>query len=490
MKKPLICMLLALSSLLSLASCASDNPGSTDTTAADTTAPEVTTEARLEPDIPEGTDFGGYEFKVLTKGQTNIHWKSKDIAAEEQNGDPINDAVYERNSKVGEKYNFKVADIPMKNYGAWAAEVSTAVLSGENAYDMFCFDIIGSITSGYIYDIYDIPTINIDRPYYDQNMREAMEIAGKLFAVTGDMLIMDNDATLSVQFNKKLANDYNVASAFGADDLYTLAREGKWTFDVLYGAAQAVAKDLNGNGKTDYLEDQWGIQTENFNFLTLLNAAGEFIVTMDSEGYPRISLSSDRVASVIEKSALIQNDTKVSLKADDAQYAFTDVWGECMDRNFVEGRVLFSISPMNRVTLFRPMEIDFGVLPVPKFDEAQDRYYCTVSPYTANFIAFPATMTEAERNGMIVEALSCESMYTLTPAYYDKTLNGKAVRDEESSEMLDIIFSSTVMDLGHSFGWGGLYSALQYPQSFASNLAANETKALKEIDEAMAKLLG
>jgi len=136
------------------------------------------------------------------------------------------------------------------------------------------------------------------------------------------------------------------------------------------------------------------------------------------------------------------------------------------------------------------MEIDFGVLPVPKFDEAQDRYYCTVSPYTANFIAFPATMTEAERNGMIVEALSCESMYTLTPAYYDKTLNGKAVRDEESSEMLDIIFSSTVMDLGHSFGWGGLYSALQYPQSFASNLAANETKALKEIDEAMAKLLG
>jgi hypothetical protein len=37
---------------------------------------------------------------------------------------------------------------------------------------------------------------------------------------------------------------------------------------------------------------------------------------------------------------------------------------------------------------------------------------------------------------------------TVKPAYYDRTLKGKHARDDESQEMLDIIFSTRNYDVG------------------------------------------
>ncbi|NLB16656.1 MAG: hypothetical protein GX827_07600, partial [Clostridiales bacterium] len=78
---------------------------------------EVTTQ--LKPDLPE-EDFGGYSFRVLTKGAFNTHWTSRDIYAAEATGDPINDAVYERNMRVMEKYNFSVVEDPSQSDPAGA----------------------------------------------------------------------------------------------------------------------------------------------------------------------------------------------------------------------------------------------------------------------------------------------------------------------------------------------------------------------------------
>ena len=61
----------------------------------------------------------------------------------------------------------------------------------------------------------------------------------------------------------------------------------------------------------------------------------------------------------------------------------------------------------------------------------------------------------------MVEALAAESMYTLTPAYYDIALERKYMRDEESREMLDIILSSRIVDLDIIFNWGGSYSLFE-----------------------------
>ena len=57
-------------------------------------------------------------------------------------------------------------------------------------------------------------------------------------------------------------------------------------------------------------------------------------------------------------------------------------------------------------------------------------------------------VSAAERDGLTL---------IVTPAYYEKTLVGRYVTDEESGDMLDIIFESRVYDLGNMFAWGGVF---------------------------------
>ena len=487
MKRIISLILLASVLALSFAACgAEDAPAKAETEPTETTAAE-TEPPKIDPGLPE-RDFGGYEFRVLTKGTTNIHWKSRDIASDEQNGEPINDAVYNRNLKVGEKYNFKVTDVPCKDYNNRPAEASKLVLSGDTSIDMFCFTTASLIADHYIYNLRDIPYMNLSQPYYDRNIQQDLEMFGALYSVTGDLLIMDNDATICVQFNKQLAEQYGLAGAYGGD-MYTLVNEGRWTYDVLYDVAKTVAKDVDGDGKMAYVGDIWGFGTEDDNYPLLYNGAGERLCAIGENGYPVITMTSDRITSAVEKITQIQTDKAVTLNASIVS-GFSDVWGECMDKNFSENRIMFNMAGMNRVTLFRAMETDFGIIPVPKLNEEQDSYYSPVDTICANYISLPANLTDPERTGIILEALSCESYYTLTPAYYETTLKGKAIRDEESRSMLELIFDTTLYDLGSYFGWGTLSSVLMRGDSYASAYASAEKSALSAIDKTVSAILG
>ena len=48
----------------------------------------------------------------------------------------------------------------------------------------------------------------------------------------------------------------------------------------------------------------------------------------------------------------------------------------------------------------------------------------------------------------VMEAMASESATTVVPAYYDVTLKTKMTCDNDSAEMLDLIFENRVFDLG------------------------------------------
>ena len=86
--------------------------------------------------------------------------------------------------------------------------------------------------------------------------------------------------------------------------------------------------------------------------------------------------------------------------------------------------------------------------------------------------------------------MAYHSTTTLTPAYYDNALKTRYVRDEESGEMLDIIFATRVYDLGYIFNWGGagnmitnMFSAKQ------TEYASNWQKIEKAVQKTMSKSL-
>ena len=73
-----------------------------------------------------------------------------------------------------------------------------------------------------------------------------------------------------------------------------------------------------------------------------------------------------------------------------------------------------------------------------------------------------------------------KSQQLVTPAFYDKQLKYRDVRDDESAEMLDLIFSTRSFDLGPAYNWGNLMSAYytidpDYASRFESLLSPAET---------------
>ena len=462
---------------------ASSSPASTtaagggdviETAAAETDAPRET------PDLPD-KDYGGYEFHVLDKGAFNTHWTSRDIYAEEQNGDPINDAVYERNSKVGEKFNVKITEDPTKEDPAGAAK--KVIKAGDPVYDFFAFSMqsyASMATEGMLLNWNNVPYIDLDRPWYDQNCRESLSIGGKIYFASGDMSVMDKDATWAVMFNKNLAKNLNLP------DLYAKVNDGTWTMEALYDCMANASADINGDGQHGF-DDQWGMAGEDWNTNALVAAAGVKVFDKDETDMPFIAMNTERYYQAFEIASKITGDRDKTMSSSWVT-GFADVWEDCFHAAFREDRLLFYFTGMNRCTLLRSMETDFGIVPSPKYSETQERYYDLISLGSGNGMAIPITTQDAERTGVIVEALSAESKYTLTPAYYDITLKTKLSRDEESAAMLDIIFASRVFELGLEFGWGDLFSL---PGSLTGKgsdaIASSVEKKMASAEKAMNK---
>ena len=481
--KKTICFLLLCAMLCAAAGCASDSgsdtsetTGNADTTAVDTAPVETETE-KILPDLPE-RDFEGYTFRGMTKGTASSRWSSRDFYAAELTGEAINDAVYNRNAVVCDRYNFKIEEMGAES-GDPVSDARKVVQAGENAFDVILAgnSINPMITDGMLLDLNAMPYMDMTRPWYDQNANESLSIGHKLFVSCGELNIMDNDATWSILFNKAMAED------LGFDSFYDMVKEGTWTQDVLLSAMEAASIDLNGDGQRD-AADQWGNVGEGFDVMGYMIGAGARCFTKDADDMPVLDVLSERYVDAYAKAHAINDNTDICFTINKA-----GSW-DVLDTVFTEGRCLFSYVGLNRVTLFREMEADFGILPTPKFDEAQEEYHNVVSTWGANFFAVPKTTEDMERTGIILEALSAESLYTLTPAYYDVTLKTKAARDEESSAMLDIIFASRVFELGNFYGWGGIFD-LPGTQSAAGKtdiVSAVEGK-MKTVNAAMEKTI-
>ncbi|MBQ4137301.1 MAG: hypothetical protein IJD67_04240, partial [Clostridia bacterium] len=89
----------------------------------------------------------------------------------------------------------------------------------------------------------------------------------------------------------------------------------------------------------------------------------------------------------------------------------------------------------------REMSDDFGILPFPKWDEAQEEYI-TLSHNSATTVCIPISVDTEKANEEVsaaIEALASESYRRVTIAYYETALKAAYNRDDQSAQMIDII---------------------------------------------------
>ena len=434
------------------------------------------TDQRIYPELPEIT-FDGYEFKFLV----NDWYEHADIYVEEENAELVNDAVYKRNKIIEERYDIIIS---AKDEGNPSASISKFVRAGDCPYDVMIDAAANTksvITQNMVVDLHTVPYLNFEKPYWDHTLTKEFSMGGKLFCNVSDMLVSDKEYTWAIFFNKQMVQDYDLESP------YQLVKDGKWTLDKLREITRGVTSDLNGDGVYFVLDDLFGFSTEDYNMFLMIIGSGCRMVDKDENDLPVIAVNNQRFFSAYEKIMEIHNAPS-TINVNKIT-GLPDKWYGGIIPAFCEGRVFMYMGGLDVVPYFRGMAQDFGILPPPKYDEAQEKYYTSMSDCSSSAIYIPTTNDNLERTGIILEALAAESRYTVLPAYYDITLKTKMSRDDESEEMLDILFANRIFDLGHIFNFGGIFNLVKSEtDDFVSRYEAIEEKANAEIQKLIDEL--
>jgi hypothetical protein len=437
------------------------------------------------PDLPE-KDYGGYEFKVYQRGPnvnaSDRDWIERCIYAEAENGDRINDAVYRRNMVIEARYNIKI--VPIDGSGGIyndqiKKDFEKSVLAGDQLFDMAMSGVYDSsllATQGYLINLYEMPYIDLEKPWWDVPVNETLKIQNKLYFGMSCMGISDKDDSFCILFNKEVARDT------GIENPYQLVRDNKWTFDTFMAIARTAAADLNGDGVMGP-EDRYGYSGFDAEAWNLFIASGERIARIDNAGVPYFTMINERSVQVYDAIYTIFTEENFMLKTS----GILDLHEETY-RLLVQNQVLFAGSAMTVVQKARAMEQDFGMLPYPKFDAAQDKHYTICGLWGPTAVTVPVTNQELERTGIIIEAMVAEGMNTIFPAYYDINLVTKGLRDEDSKEMLDIIMAGRSYDIGMLYDWGGIRGVILESiqgknASFMSVYEKREGAALKAMQK-------
>ena len=93
------------------------------------------------------------------------------------------------------------------------------------------------------------------------------------------------------------------------------------------------------------------------------------------------------------------------------------------------------------------------------------------------------------RTAIVLDNLGAESFRTLRPAYFDVQLNGKTIRDEDSRDMLDIIFADRRYEMAYMFGLNDLVSAYGNAARNGSDLSSAVAKIEDKCKAALADTL-
>ncbi len=478
--KRILCLLITSALLLTtFAGCSSgdtnsnNSTGTKGNTSSESNTSESETEAETEPDYLAhlaGKSFGDIEFRVLANGAGAGEWEGHEIEAEELTGDLINDAVYERNAIIRDNYGVNIVSV--KSTGICTDDFRQAVKASSNDYDMGLVYANGAIPlslEGGLYDLKALPNVQLDAAYFDQNSNETLTLENHLYVSYGDMNMQNIDLAWCVMFNKQIAADNALPN------MYEIVEKGEWNFDTLATLSKNNLRDLDGDGKITESDSLGLVTPYDRTCLAFMFGSDIEFIDKDANDSPVYNSLGDKVYSVYDKVLALYNDDSCM-----NVYNITNSW-RGSENMFMENRILFYVECMQNLSRFRDMEVDFGVLPMPKYDKAQEKYRSMVCDF-ASATVIPSYCQNTELAGFVLDALNATSHNTVRYAYVEKALKYKNSRDEESLTSINIILDSMYYDPTYLYGWGGLTTTIG---SLATAQSDSLASSLKRLDKKM-----
>ncbi len=468
---------LAALTLFSTVSCATNVESPEDTTAAAGTNIETSEETDAFPDI-EKTDYNGETFRMIGFNEPGSWYHAEEISNEQGNTHVLNNTIYEMNTLVEEHLGINIEYEHVSTVltgGEIFDTVRPSIQSGDDIYQLCIlhpyYSYNSFISQGYAMDFYSLPDLDLDRPYWNREVMEQLSINDHAFIGFGDLC----SYTLDIFYcNKDMFKRANRAVP------YDLVRNGKWTID----AFTALTSDLyvdNGDGKRDK-HDTYGIAALwDANGSTFMQGSDIYVATRTDEGF-ELSLYGDRLTTLYEKLLNWSKNESTYL------WSFGNNSNANVTVDFLDGTAYMTFAPLGAQYL--EAEFDFGMLPMPKFDEAQEEY---AHVNWGNNLILPTTIQNKELVGKALEMIAYYSRTLVQTTYYDNVLQLRVSEAPDDREMVELIYNTVVFDPGIAYcdGYTQLWNLVYLPtftildgkDSIASYYKANSKAAQRSLDK-------
>ncbi|MBO7405613.1 MAG: hypothetical protein J6V24_11680 [Clostridia bacterium] len=409
--------------------------------ASEANEPEAEEEYDPFADLPD-TTWDGRSFHLLAR-EMYLY----ELWTEAMTGDAFNDAVYERNAAVEQRYDVKIEAIPIA--GEWAnrdtfiTAVRSSIQANDGAYDLidgYAATIGEGFGSGLYMNLREVPNLRLEKDWWSALLRDELTVNGRLFAITGDLAVNLWEQMQVIFFNKPLLTDFQL------DSPYDMVLDGTWTYDAYLSMIAGHSLDADGDGTMTDADRYGALYYDQLTFDNLHNAFDVRLTKRGADGSVELDVFNEQIVKIGEMAYdLAYNNPDV--------YSLGGVVGDTREpcrQMFTEGKGLFFASVLEDAGLMRDMDADFGILPYPKWNESQSEYH-TTSRDGRSMFTIPIDTPDAAFSGLIAEALCVEGNRRVIPVFYDKVLKGKNARDEQSGRMLDIIRAGLVLDFAAEY---------------------------------------
>lgn len=450
------------------------NSETDDTTYQDNESQSISTSNEKTSNLPTDFDCEGYNFKILKQSQDKIAWSLNTFGVTEDNGEVLNDTFAKRNREVTEKYNFTIEETEIESTPI--NTIRQMVLADDDEYDaaLIAFHTEKSANDGTYYNLYDLPYLDLTQDCWNQSLIRDLTSNGELYFLSGDIIVSDDDGLMINIYNKPLGEDYKF------ENLYDVVREGRWTYEYKLNLMRQVSDDLNNDGVYD-TNDRLGMLYADNSAANVYFASAKTYLFTRTEDSAEFTGDSERAYTLYETIQNILTDKSIAYDWSNIKENSSQVIINMIDQK----QVLFLDIGLHFVRRnLRDLEADYSILPMPKLDEEQDNYY-TMMNESMTHILIPASITQPEKVGFILEALA-ENSEDISETYYKTCIEGKYVRDTESVEMLNIASQNIIYDLGFINDFGGLGFALRQGimdgTSYSSLIASYKTAAITAME--------
>lgn len=442
----------------------------------------------VKDNVPEGLDFSSQSDNTVTFfTRDNQDTFKYEMDAEKTVNDTLIDAVFYRNDAVEDRLGVVIEQVQQNGawevIDSWNQTMRNAVLTKSGDYDAAAiYASAGSALAveGLYYNVLDVPYIELSKPWWNKSIINETELFNTVYFLAGDIAISEVAWGVTLFYNKNLMNELYATEEI---DLYQIVRDDKWTVDEMYKLTSNAWIDTNSDGvlnSGDTFGFRYADSSGDGAMDAWIAAMGIDITTM-VDGYPELTFYNEHTVEAYEKLKTLHLGNPGTLVETNHNSV----------ADFIAGNQLFTRGFIHSGQELRAMNDDYGILPLPKFDEEQEEYR-TLSSNLSSLVVVLSTVTDLEMVGSTLELMAAESYKQVTPAFFDIVLKGKYSDAPQDAEMYDLILNSFTYNFGFCFstksieGIGSLFRVLS--DDLSQRYESNKIKYQTALDALVDKL--